>query len=81
MRRSVARKNAQDFKKLMKGKKGPEGEHILGSSQFEAIASLRSMPIPPAPEGSGDMGERDHVDPVAYRRDRNARKRARRKAR
>lgn len=51
---------------------------ILGTSQAEAIAAIRLMDIPPAPPGSGDMGERDLVDPVAYRKRKNAAKRNRR---
>ena len=64
------------------GDDGVEREvHVLMSSQAENIAVLREMPIPPAPAGSGDMGERDRVDPVAYRREMNRKKRARRERR
>lgn len=81
--RKVARRQAHAFRKLRSGgkrQKGPDGKdtHVLFSSQVEALAVLRAMPIPPAPPGEGDSGIRDEVDPVAYRREMNAKKRARR---
>ena len=76
--RSVNRKARQTLKLLTEGGQKADGLHVLGSSQAEALISMRSMLIPPAPPGSGDDEERDRVDPVEYRREMNARKRARR---
>lgn len=56
-----------------------QGEEFLklGSTQVEAIYSLRAMLIPPAPPGAGDT-QNDDIDPVEYRRALNRRKRERR---
>lgn len=55
-----------------------QGEEFLklGSTQVEAIYSLRAMLIPPAPPGAGDT-QNDDVDPVKYRVEMNRRKRER----
>lgn len=53
---------------------------VFGTSQVDALASLRSMPVPPAPPGSPDS-HRDEIDPLEYRREMNARKRSRRTTR
>lgn len=77
-------RNARHFlRKLQSGSQKRRDEDgkvvpVFGSSQAEAIAHLRVMDIPPAPPGSADMGERDHTDPVEYRRRKNAAKRQRR---
>lgn len=54
---------------------------VFMSSHTEHLIVMRTLPIPPAPAGSGDMGERDYVEPNAYRRERNKKKRARRERR
>lgn len=80
--RRTKRRAVHDYTRMMEGGSkgtGPDGKptHVLGSSQLEAVAFLRALPIPPAAPGSPDS-DRDSIDPVQYRRDRNARKRARR---
>ena len=80
--RKVQRKALQTYDRIVKRgetRVADDGQkvHVLGSSQAEAIAMLRGMPVPPAPPGSGDT-DRDDIDPVAYRVAMNRRKRARR---
>lgn len=76
--RDPQRKARLAYQKLLtSGVKGPDGAHVLGTSHVEALAGLREMPLPPAAPGAEDSGDRDRVDPVAYRRERNRRKRER----
>lgn len=77
-------RHAQHFLRKMKSgsqkQRDDEGRlvPVFGTSQAEALAQLRLKDIPPAPPGASDMGDRDHVDPVDYRRRKNAAKRNRR---
>lgn len=68
--RRVARRQALAFAAMTKVARSSTAPHRLGSSQEEALAHLRELPVPPSAD--------DTVDEINYRRARNAGKRARR---
>ena len=77
--RKVQRRIARAYQEIVESAKAsPDGKHHILTTQVEIRAALRMMPLPPSAPGAADGGDRDEVDPIAYRREKNAAKRARR---
>lgn len=80
--RKTTRKARRFLKKMHEGsakRRDANGKlvPIFGTSHVEALASMRVMLVPPARPGSGDMGERDFVNPTAYEAAQKEKKRKR----
>jgi hypothetical protein len=73
LERRVRRRQKHDASKMLRAARRFDSPHVLGSSQVEVLAALRELPRSPTHD--------DDLDPLQARKDKNARKRARKATR